>query len=149
MFALNLFEKLLDVDWDHRGHISIDQLKDSVARDVEAILNTRCGLTEGALSCFPAVRQSVLSFGLRDFVSLSLAKEGDRELICEDIRRALVKHEPRLSDPQVSVLVRDDASQKLHFSIQALLITREANELVNFDAILHPNNLQYQVSKAR
>ncbi|HEX5310450.1 type VI secretion system baseplate subunit TssE [Aquabacterium sp.] len=149
MFALNLFEKLLDVDWDPRGHISIDQLKDSVARDVEAILNTRCGLTEVALSGFPAVQQSVLSFGLRDFVSLSLAKEGDRELICEDIRRALVKHEPRLSDVVVSVMARDDASQRLHFSIQALLITREANEMVSFDAILHPNNLRYQVSKTR
>ena len=149
MFALNLFEKLLDVDWDHRGHVSVDQLKDSVARDVEALLNTRCGVSEVALTGFPAAQQSVLSFGLRDFVSLSLAKEGDRELICEDIRRALMMHEPRLRNPVVSVTVRDEASRRLHFSIQALLIAHEANEVVNFDAVLQPNNLRYHVSKSR
>ncbi|MGE5451689.1 MAG: type VI secretion system baseplate subunit TssE [Acidobacteriota bacterium] len=149
MFALNLFEKLLDIDWDHRGHLSVDQLKDSVARDVEALLNTRCGLGETALVGFPSVQKSVMSFGLRDFVSLSLAKEGDRELICEDLRRALVMHEPRLRNPVVSVAVRDEASRRLHFSIQALLIAHEANEVVNFDAVLHPNNLRYHVSKGR
>ena len=149
MFALNLFEKLLDADWDHRGHISVESLKDSVARDVEALLNTRCGFVESTLNGYRAAQNSVLSFGLKDFVSLSLAKEGDRALICDDIRRSLATHEPRLRDPVVTVTVSDGATQRLHFSIQALLIAHEANEVVNFDAVLHPNNLRYQVSRGR
>ena len=149
MFALNLFEKLLDGDSDLRVHQSVDRLKDSVARDVESLLNTRCGLRPHALAGYALVQESVLAFGLQDFVSLSLSKEGDRAQICDDIRRALIVHEPRLQQPVVSVTTAEGGTQRLHFSIQALLIAHEANEVVNFDAVLHPNNLRYHVSNGR
>ena len=149
MFALNLFEKLLEGDSDLRVHQSVERLKDSVARDVEALLNTRCGFRPFALTGYPLVQESVLSFGLQDFVSLSLSKEGDRAQICEDIRKSLLVHEPRLQEPVVSVSVSEGGTQRLHFSIQALLIAHEANEVVNFDAVLHPNNLRYHVSNGR
>ena len=149
MFALNLFEKLLDGEADLRVHQSVDRLKDSVARDVESLLNTRCGLRANALASYPLTQESVVTFGLQDFVSLSLAKEGDRAQICDDIRRALLVHEPRLQQPVVSVSIAEGGTQRLHFSIQALLVAHEANEVVNFDAVLHPNNLRYHVSNGR
>lgn len=149
MFASNLFEKLLDGDTDLRAHQSVDRLKDSVARDVESLLNTRCGLRAQTLANYPLTQESVLTFGLQDFVSLSLSKEGDRAQICDDIRRALLVHEPRLQQPVVSVSIAEGGTQRLHFSIQALLIAHEANEVVNFDAVLHPNNLRYHVSNGR
>jgi type VI secretion system protein ImpF len=148
-FELNLFDKLLDGESDRRGYQSVEQVKDSVARDVEALLNARCGLSRAALEPFPHVQRSVLSFGLTDFVSLSLSKEGDRALICDDIRWALITHEKRLRDPAVTVSVQEDSSQRLHFSIRALLVVSEANEYVSFDAVLQPNNLRYHVSRAR
>ena len=92
LFSLNLLEKLTDDRGDEIVHTSVDRLKDSVARDVEALLNSRCGLREGVFEGLPHCQQSVLSFGLKDFVSLCLSSEGDRAAICDDIRRCLVRH---------------------------------------------------------
>jgi type VI secretion system protein ImpF len=149
LFGLNLLEKLADDHRDERGHTSIDQLKDSVARDVESLLNSRCGMPEGMLGGFAHCQQSLLSFGLKDFVSLSLANQGDRALICEDIRSALLVHEPRLQNPVVQVSSTAGPGQRLHFAIQALLIAHEANEIVSFDAVLQPVSQRYQVSRGR
>ncbi len=148
-FGLNLFEKLTDDRSDERGHTSVDQLKDSVARDVESLLNARCGLQASTLQGYQHCQQSLLSFGLKDFVSLSLANQGDRELICEDIRAALRVHEPRLKDPVVQVNSNEGPGQRLHFAIQALLIAHETNEVVSFDAVLQPVSQRYQVSRGR
>ncbi|MDE2401382.1 MAG: type VI secretion system baseplate subunit TssE [Burkholderiales bacterium] len=149
LFGLNLLEKLTDERSNERGHTSIEQLKDSVARDVESLLNSRCGLPDGVFNGYQHCQQSLLSFGLKDFVSLSLAKEGDRDLICDDIRAALRVHEPRLQDPVVQVSRSEGPGQRLHFAIQALLIAHEANEVVSFDAVLQPVSQRYQVSRGR
>jgi type VI secretion system protein ImpF len=149
VFGLNLLEKLTDERRDERGHTSIEQLKDSVARDVESLLNSRCGLAAEVLGPYAHCRQSLLSFGLKDFVSLSLANQGDRALICEDIRSALMVHEPRLQNPVVQVSNPAGPGQRLHFAIQALLIAHEAKEVVSFDAVLQPVSQRYQVSHGR
>ena len=117
LFSLNLLEKLTDDRGDEIVHTSVDRLKDSVARDVEALLNSRCGLREGVFEGLPHCQQSVLSFGLKDFVSLCLSSEGDRAAICDDIRRCLVRHEPRLQDAQVEVSKAVGPWQRLLFSI--------------------------------
>jgi type VI secretion system protein ImpF len=70
-------------------------------------------------------------------------------LICEDIRSALLVHEPRLQNPVVQVSSHAGPGQRLHFAIQALLIAHEANEVVSFDAVLQPVSQRYQVSRGR
>ncbi len=147
LFSLNLMEKLLGDARDEVVHHSVERLKDSVARDVEGLLNSRCGLHEDALDGLPQCQQSVLSYGLKDFVSLSLSSEGDRDAICLDIRRSLALHEPRLRNVQVSVTKAEGAGQRLHFSIRALLVAQEAREPVNFDAVLTPVTQRYHVSR--
>ena len=149
LFSLNLLEKLTDDRGDEIVHTSVDRLKDSVARDVEALLNSRCGLRKDVFEGLPHCQQSVLSFGLKDFVSLCLSSEGDRAAICDDIRRCLVRHEPRLQDAQVEVSKAEGPGQRLHFSIKALLIAHEANEVVSFDAVLMPVSQRYQVQRAK
>ena len=49
LFSLNLMEKLLGDVRDEVVHTSVERLKDSVARDVERLLNSRCGLQADAL----------------------------------------------------------------------------------------------------
>jgi type VI secretion system protein ImpF len=149
LYGLNLLEKLTDDRGDEIAHSSVDRLKDSVARDVESLLNSRCGLREEALSAWPQSQHSVLSFGLKDFVSMCLSSEGDRAAICDDIRRCLQRHEPRLQEPVVDVSKAEGPGQRLHFSIQALLIAHDANEVVSFDAVLMPVSQRYQVQRSK
>jgi type VI secretion system protein ImpF len=43
--------------------LSLDELKNTVARDVEAILNTRIAHTELELAALPGMPKSVLTYG--------------------------------------------------------------------------------------
>ena len=150
----SLFEKLLD-DEPHVAseyavvQMSLEQLKDSVARDVEALLNSRCGLPGERLQGYAQCRTSILSFGMIDFAGLTLASPRDRDLICRSIEDAIRAHEPRLREPKVNLELPDESGHKLHFSIQALLVVDLAREPVNFDALLQPTTQQYSVRRSR
>ncbi|WP_027797164.1 type VI secretion system baseplate subunit TssE [Paraburkholderia acidipaludis] len=153
-FEPSFLDKLYD-DEPHQPasaamrQLSLDELKNTVARDVEAILNARIAFTELALEAFPECQQSVLTYGLNDFAGLSLASHYDRTFICDSIRRAIERHERRLRDVEVKLELHRQSTNALYFAIQALLIVHPAEEPVSFDAMLQPSTLQYSVTRAR
>ena len=129
--------------------LSLEELKATVARDVEAILNTRIALTEHELLALPECRKSVLTYGLNDFAGLSLASHYDRTFICKSIQQAIERHEPRLQQVAVTLEMNQQSTNALYFAIQALLVVHPAEEPVSFDAMLQPSTLQYSVTRAR
>jgi type VI secretion system protein ImpF len=151
-FEPSLFDKLFG-DEPHASvshalrRLSVDELKETIARDLEALLNTRLGMTEESLKGFPECQKSVLTFGLSDFSGLSLASHYDREFICRSIEQAIARHEPRLRHVNVALQIDSRATAVLYFGITAVLQVGEAKEAVNFDAMLQPSTLQYSVSK--
>jgi type VI secretion system protein ImpF len=153
-FEPSLFEKLLD-DEPRRpasgvvDMLDIEQVKESVAHDLEALLNSRLVYPQKALEAFPECRHSVLNYGLNDFSGLSLASAFDRKYICDSLEEAITRHEPRLQNVRASLEVDRKATNRLNFAISALLIVYPAQEPVSFDAMLQPATLQYTVSKAR
>ncbi len=50
-----------------RPTLSLEQLKDTVARDLESLLNARRGSTRESMQGHPFACESVLAFGLDDF----------------------------------------------------------------------------------
>jgi type VI secretion system protein ImpF len=124
-------------------------LKDSVARDLEALLNTRVVLDEAFDKSFPLSVRSVAGFGLSDFAGLSLANVYDRQRICSAIAAAIAAHEPRLRDVRVELELHRKTVNALYFSINAVLFVRPAQEPVAFDALLQPTSLQYSDSRQR
>lgn len=130
-----------------RRRLSIDELKDSVARDLEALLNARTTIDEALTSTYPESMRSIVSFGLNDFAGLSLASVHDRNRICRAIELAIARHEPRLREVQVSLELSRHSINALFFSIKAMLVVRPAQEPVSFDAMLQPTTLQYSVNK--
>lgn len=125
--------------------MSLEQVKDCVARDLEALLNTRCALAEQDFAGWPMSARSVLSYGMVDFSSLSLASPEDRRRICQSIERAIGVHEPRLSAVQVILEYGGAAAQKLHFSIRAWLLVERCKEPVSFDAVVNQATQHYRV----
>lgn len=150
-FEPSLFDKLFDDQpvGAVRRRLSLEQLKDSVARDLEALLNTRMALDEEAAESLPLVSRSVASFGLADFAALSLANVHHRRQICTSIESAIAAHEPRLRDVRVDLELQRKTVNALYFSINAVLVVRPAQEPVSFDALLTPTSLQYSVSRQR
>jgi len=154
-FEPSLFDKLFDTAPRSRGaselrRLSVDELKDTIARDIEALLNTRTVFIGEDFAHLPECDSSILTYGLNDFSMLSIASHTDREFICKSIQRAIHHHEPRLQEVIVTLEVKRRSSNDLYFGITAKLnIGSEQEEAVNFDALLQPAILQYSVSSGR
>jgi type VI secretion system protein ImpF len=152
-FEPSLLDKLFDdnpngIDGPMVRSMSLDELKASVARDLEALLNTRMVFSGERLAGFPECTKSVLTYGLDDFSGLSLASDNDRKFICASIQNAITRHEPRLRDVKVELEIRQHSTNALFFAIEGLLVVQSANEKVNFDARLQPAIQQYSVTHA-
>lgn len=153
-FSPTLFDKLMgETVARPRGasvaRLSIDQVKDSVAADLEALLNTRAVISEELLQAYPECHRSIISYGLNDFAGLSLASLDDRSSICRSLEKAISRHEPRLRNVRASLELHQNSINKLNFAITALLVVHESKEPVSFDAVLQPSTLQYSISNTR
>ncbi len=129
------------------GRHGIEQLKDSIVRDLEALLNTRSGLAPAGLDGWPQARASVLDYGLADFAAFSLSGSEDRAAICAGIKDAIERHEPRLADVSAVLEPELGAVNRLRFVIHATLRAGGGAEPVDFDAVLQPSSLHYKVGK--
>ena len=151
-FMPGLFDRLIDRPGQAQTgtvpRVSLEEMKDSVARDLEALLNTRAVMPEEAFRRFPECARSIVAYGLHDFAGLSLSSTDDRAFICRSLEAAIARHEPRLRNVQARLELRDDAVNRLNFSITALMVVSAAHEPVNFDAVLQRSTLQYSISKA-
>jgi type VI secretion system protein ImpF len=129
--------------------LSMEQLKDSVARDLEALLNTRAVIAEDILEDYPESSRSIVSYGLCDFAGLSLASVDDRVFVCRGLERAITRHEPRLRNVRATLEVDQNSINKLYFGITAMLVVNESKEPVSFDALLQPSTLQYSINSSK
>lgn len=153
-FAPGLLDKLMGNNASAASsgtvmRLSMDEIKDHVARDLEDLLNTRSVLPHDSLKSYPECAQSIVAYGLRDFAGLSLASTDDRAAICRALEQAISRHEPRLKNVVASLEVREGSINCLSFAISALLVVHSAREAVNFDAVLQPSSLHYSINKAR
>ncbi|GAA0767515.1 type VI secretion system baseplate subunit TssE [Ideonella azotifigens] len=152
-FSPSLLDKLLGADADGQQRAtsprwSIEQIKESVARDIETLLNARPGIAPEDLQAFPQLTRSLLTYGLIDITSLNVASDRDRLRITESIRRSLAAHEPRLTQVEVQVRETAKVGAGLCFSIRAKLQLSPTAEPVAFDAMLQPGSNRYAVARS-
>lgn len=131
------------------SQFSLEELKDSVAKDLEALLNTRKVIPPEILKAYPACSKSIVAYGLPDFAGLALASTDDRAFICRALAETISIHEPRLQNVKASLEMQESAVNRLNFAISAILVVHPAHEPVSFDAVLQPSSLQYTINKAR
>ena len=145
-FRTTLFDRLLpETDQNDRG-ISLQELRESVASDLEDLLNSRMAKLDHLIDQFPLAKQSILQFGIIDFVGLSTANPSDRDKICQSIEQSIAAHEPRLKQIKVEMLLDGQNMGALYLSIQAYLNIHPLFEPVIFDAVLKPTTQQYVIS---
>src|SRR5215813_7298713 len=108
----------------------ISQLKKSVARDLEALLNTRQETLQEIPLEFTELRSSLLVYGLPDFTSLNLMDAEHSRYIKQALEQAIERFEPRLTRVRVEVESPKSTDRGLHFHIEGLLQVRPAPELV-------------------
>lgn len=132
------------------GRASVEQLKDNVARDLEALLNARAGLPPDAFDAYPLARASILNYGLSDFAAFCLSSSEDRAAICACLKEAIERHEPRLKNVSAVLAPGQGGVNCLSFVINATLHAGPGAAVVpvNFNAVLQPSSLNYAISKA-
>lgn len=122
--------------------------KRAVARDLEALLNSRCFDPGGRIEDYPEARRSVLTFGIADLSSLSLLNPDDRARLRERIRAAIERHEPRLSAVRVTLEPPRGLERLLRFRVDAVLRVHPRRPPVRFDALLHLSSNACQFTDA-
>ena len=126
-----------------------EQLKDSLARELEALLNTRLGFPPGRFDASPEARASVLNYGLAGFAGFCLSSSEDRAAICASLKDAIERHEPRLRNVSAALELEAGSVNRLHFVIHATLHLADGMAPVDFNAVLQPSNLHYAIANER
>jgi len=149
-FTPGLLERLMDERTAPAAStqgLTIEQIKDHVARDLEALLNTRAALPACVFDHFPLARASILNYGLVDFAGFCLTSDEDRAAICASLTRAIETHEPRLKDIRASLAFSEGSVNRLDFAIRARLVLDDGGDSVDFSAVLQPSSLHYAIKK--
>jgi len=137
-----------DQEKEPAGSPWADLLRDkrTIARDLELILNTRCSLLQQEdLEHYPLSRQSILSFGVMDFSSLSLKNPDDQARLQDGICQAIEAFEPRLDRIRIRLDRERSATRMLHFRVDAVMRQHSDSPSVSFDAQLQVASGTYQV----
>lgn len=146
-----LLDRLMDPRHQAVGGVlprmSVEQLKDSVARDLEALLNTRLVWPKEFFSGFPEAGKSILNYGLIDFAAYCLSSTDERANICTSLVAAVIAHEPRLSGVTAALASEPGSVNRLNFVINGTLELDAGSEPVNFNAVLQPSSLHYAISR--
>ena len=145
-FKTTLFDRMLPNDQHVKNGLSLQELRQSVALDLEDLLNSRVANLNGIIDDFPLVKHSIFQFGIIDFVGLSTANPTDCDKIYQSIEQSIATHEPRLKQIKVEMLVDGHNTGALCLSIHAYLNIHPLYEPVVFDALLKPTTQQYIIS---
>ena len=124
---------------------TLTELRRSVSRDLEALLNTRRELLDELRPEFKELQGSLLNYGLPDFTAMSLLSPTDRKKVRRVIEQTINTFEPRLRSVEVTVDIPEGYQQALHFRIEALLDIDPNPEPVTFDAVLQLSTAKYNV----
>ncbi|PHV16580.1 type VI secretion system baseplate subunit TssE [Janthinobacterium sp. BJB1] len=146
-YVPGLFDRLMGAAGGAAARLSLEQLKDAVARDLEALLNTRVALPPGALDAYPECAASIVNYGLIDFAGMCLSSSDDRARICAALKAAIERHEPRLRNVRARLEREAGAINRVGFVISGTLAVQAGGETVNFDAVLQPSSLRYSINR--
>jgi type VI secretion system protein ImpF len=114
------------------------ELKQSVRRDLENLLNTRIrfGLCPPDLV---ELEVSLASYGIPDLGGIDLGAAHDREGFRRALERVIGRFEPRFKRVRVEMLATAEPRDRtLRFRIDAMLYAEPAPEPVVFDSSLQP-----------
>lgn len=148
----SVIDRLLDDDPDNQQelpksrHQVLRELKQSVRRDLENLLNTRwrCELWPPNLD---ELDLSLVNYGIPDFTGVNMASKAERERLRMLIEQIVRKFEPRFKTVKVTLLENSDSFDRtLRFRITALLYAEPAPEPVVFDSQLEPVTNDFSVA---
>ncbi|MEM6471729.1 MAG: type VI secretion system baseplate subunit TssE [Planctomycetota bacterium] len=138
----SVLDRLIDFEPQVKSEVPMNrtqvlqQMKESVGRDLQALLNTRCRATSWSKG-LNELDRSLFAYGIPDCVGLSTGSREQQEDLRQLILRAIENFEPRLINVHVKLADTNDPSDRaLRFRIDAMLRVDPAPEPVIYDSRL-------------
>lgn len=150
----SIFDRLLDFEPDVSKEApksrvkSLDNLKSSVRRDLEWLLNTRC-IIDHIPERLEEVNNSLAIYGLPDFTGISVKGASDQTRLITMIERAIRVFEPRLMDVKVTLEPISDIERILRFRIDAQLKVDPIPEPITFDTVLQMGSGEFEIREKK
>jgi type VI secretion system protein ImpF len=131
----SLLDRLASPD-DRRPPVS--QLRESLRRDLEAMLNSRRHLLSWPEE-LEELDRSLLNYGLDDLVNEGIASETFRTRFVEDVERLIRRLEPRIGRFEVALLPnKDELDRTLRLRISGVVTLGGERQELMFDSHLDP-----------
>jgi type VI secretion system protein ImpF len=153
---IRITPSVLDRLIDYEPHISSEppksrsrslvELKQSVRRDLEWLLNTRQYIGELDKN-LEQVPKSVAMFGLPDFTGSSAKSPSEQKRLIKQIETAVKFFEPRFLDVKISYEPLKGVERVLKFKIEARLDIEPAPEPIVFDTVLQLGSGNFEVEE--
>ena len=138
----SVLDRLLDdephnqTEQDPGQHQLVKQLRNSVRRDLETLLNTRYRVTKPPEDLHE-VDRSLLNYGLPDLATINISDSKKRDEFTARLQTTLVEYEPRFKSVKVSYIDnKDETDRTLRFRIDAVIYADPLPQVVVFDSIL-------------
>ena len=120
-----------------RSH-QLRELRQSVRRDLENLLNTRFRMMSPAAK-FEELGISLLNYGLPDLATVNITDNEKQKAFTRNLERILKEYEPRFKTVKVTYYDGTEKTDRtLRFRVNATLYADPAPEVVVFDSVLEP-----------
>lgn len=140
----SILDRLLDdephnnLEADARASQRVNDLRRSVKRDLESLLNTRYRMVAPP-EAYTQLEQSLLNYGMPDLATVNIISVEKKNAFIKNLERILRDYEPRFKSVKVVAHEnRDRSDRTLRFRIEATLYADPAPEIVIFDSELDP-----------
>lgn len=140
------FEPKLSTEAPKSRSQGLRELKQSVRRDLEWLLNTR-HTADKVPEGLEEVNKSLAIYGLPDFTGMSSKSLDDRKSLIRDIEKALRIFEPRFMNLKVTLEEVNNVERGVKFRIQAALRVEPTPEPVVFDTILQVGSGAFEIKE--
>lgn len=131
--------------WQQGSAAVLEDLKQTVRRDLENLLNTRwrCAVWPPDLT---ELETSLVNYGIPDFTGANLGSASDREEFRYIIEKIIKRFEPRFNSVRVELLENSDKLDRtMRFRIVALLRAKPHPEPVAFNTSVEPTSASVTV----
>lgn len=150
----SILDRLFDNDPDNAverdtdQHQKLKELRNSVRRDLENLLNTRFRMLEPGKE-FVEIKKSLLNYGLPDLATVNISDKLKRKEFIEHMESILIEFEPRFKTVKINYMENSDTLDRtLRFRIDATLYADPSPEVVVFDSVLEPVTRTVNVEEA-
>jgi len=135
----SVLDRLLDDADTPRAHaMRIGEVRASIRRDLEQLLNTRRRCI-GWPEDLEELDSSIFGYGLPDLLAMDMAAEADRFTFMKTVEAIIKTHDRRFREVYTHLLKNSDENDNtLRFRIEAVVQLSAASEQIVFDSVVDP-----------